>query len=597
MLQSQFHSIALAALALSQTVFSTSSCDCWMTKDDGLLFTNYKGINFRSLAKYAGPVPALITGYNANARAGATSAYFKSSAWANFFSLQTWGITDTPVKMVNSPNNAFIQNNTDGSTYLTLRTYRTKNFQSAVEADSVTDDYTAVSLRYRSRVHGNVGACAGAFTYKANNDTGVLVEHESDLEILTSGPTNILHYTTHPEEEDHDNDGSFSIEATDRGKWTNWQDHRLDWTQPKTTWYLNGKMNGELAHEDAQFPSSLIFNMWSTGSLGWEGTMPVGGSAYFDLHSPSIVVHHVADCGFAPHMSIFEPIPPDSRNAVNPSFEPQDNEETECMGRWQRTKIPELASKLPRIHSIEHLHFKSKHVALYQNHLRNLNGQTTFFHFDRHHKRAGRHPIFIRYLLYANEFNTRGTIATTSIWLQSQTYSEAILSILDTYGQVFDNLNKYLAVYCRYGKPKQFKLRVASGSKVYSKVALGEALSDGTALLIASLKESTRPLFVSVWGGTNTLAQALDYLTKTRSVDEFSALRRRLRVHAILDQDDTGEWIRQTFPDIYYIFSNHAWAIYPNAAWQGMGCSGIVGANNSIVGADWLAANIQSFGH
>ncbi|KAI4594145.1 hypothetical protein KJ359_008687 [Pestalotiopsis sp. 9143b] len=78
--------------------------------------------------------------------------------------------------------------------------------------------------------------------------------------------------------------------------------------------------------------------------------------------------------------------------------------------------------------------------------------------------------------------------------------------------------------------------------------------------------------------------------------DEFSLLRNRLRVYAISDQDDTGEWIRQTYPDIVYIVSSHAWAIYPNAAWQGMGFSAMSGANNSIVGADWLAANIQSAG-
>lgn len=121
-------------------------------------------------------------------------------------------------------------------------------------------------------------------------------------------------------------------------------------------------------------------------------------------------------------------------------------------------------------------------------------------------------------------------------------------------------------------------------------------MSSGAALLIASLDESDEPLFVSAWGGTNTLAEALQYASTTRTADEFGALRSKLRVYAISDQDDTGEWVRQTYPDIYYIVSNHAWAIYPNAAWQGMGYSSMPGANNTIVGADWLAANIQSSG-
>jgi hypothetical protein len=121
-------------------------------------------------------------------------------------------------------------------------------------------------------------------------------------------------------------------------------------------------------------------------------------------------------------------------------------------------------------------------------------------------------------------------------------------------------------------------------------------MSPGAALLISSLQESEEPLFVSLWGGANTLAQALQYCSLRYTEDEFSVLRNRLRVYAISDQDDTGEWIRQTYPDILYIVSGHAWAVYPNAAWQGMGFSAMSGANNSIVSADWLAANIQSVG-
>ncbi|KAK9788044.1 putative GH16 domain-containing protein [Seiridium cardinale] len=280
MFRKQLNCIAFAALSLFQISFG-DACNCWKTKENGLVFTNYKTLDFRSLAKYAGPVPPIINGYNANAQAKATSAYFKSSAWTKFFSLQTWGDTGSPVKMINSPNNAYIQKNTDGSTYLTLRTYRTKSFQSVVEADSVADDYTAASLRILSRVHGSPGACAGAFTYKSDDHTGV--QHESDIEVLTQNSKNIIHYTTHPESENHDFDGTFSIAAKDSSGWNKWQEHRLDWTQPHSTWYLNGKQNGQLSHELAQVPSYLILNMWSRGDSDWEGTMAVGGSAYYDV--------------------------------------------------------------------------------------------------------------------------------------------------------------------------------------------------------------------------------------------------------------------------------------------------------------------------
>lgn len=286
MFSSRLHVLALATLALSQTTVSAANCDCWKNKEDGLLFTNYKSLDFSALCKYAVPAPGLITDAKTNQKAGVTSSYFNSAPWTNFFSLQTWNQAPSPpdstINRINSQSNAYIQNNTDGTTFLTLRTYRTRKFQSTVEAQSPLDQYASASIRYRARIHGDKGACAGAFTYKAD-DSGA--EHESDLEILTSDPTNVVHYTTHPEEEDHDFDGTGTIAAPDSARWTNWQDHRLDWTQPKTTWYLNGKKNGQLTHEYPQLPSYLIFNMWSEGNPGWEGTMPVGGSAYFDIQS------------------------------------------------------------------------------------------------------------------------------------------------------------------------------------------------------------------------------------------------------------------------------------------------------------------------
>ncbi|ETS87833.1 hypothetical protein PFICI_01661 [Pestalotiopsis fici W106-1] len=202
----------------------------------------------------------------------------------------------------------------------------------------------------------------------------------------------------------------------------------------------------------------------------------------------------------------------------------------------------------------------------------------------------------IRYLLYANSFDTRGLVATTSIWLQNNTHPEAITAILDTYATVVDNLNQHVGFEPSYESSETLKLRVTSGPTVYGQAAFQQELSHGAALLISSLQESEEPLFVSLWGGANTLAQALQYASVTYTEDEFSVLRNKLRVYAISDQDDTGEWIRQTYPDIVYIVSSHAWAIYPNAAWQGMGFSGMSGANNSIVSADWLAANIQSTG-
>lgn len=66
------------------------------------------------------------------------------------------------------------------------------------------------------------------------------------------------------------------------------------------------------------------------------------------------------------------------------------------------------------------------------------------------------------------------------------------------------------------------------------------------------------------------LAQVLNRLRSTHSEPAFAALRSKLRVYAISDQDDTGAWIRATFPDIFYIASVHGWNQYGMAAWTGI---------------------------
>lgn len=72
----------------------------------------------------------------------------------------------------------------------------------------------------------------------------------------------------------------------------------------------------------------------------------------------------------------------------------------------------------------------------------------------------------IRYLLYANSFDTRGLVATTSIWLQNETHPEAITTILDTYAKVVDNLNQHVGFEPTYESAESLKLHVSTGPAV-----------------------------------------------------------------------------------------------------------------------------------
>jgi hypothetical protein len=129
-------------------------------------------------------------------------------------------------------------------------------------------------------------------------------------------------------------------------------------------------------------------------------------------------------------------------------------------------------------------------------------------------------------------------------------------------------------------------------TQAYGKAALSIAPSEGALLLVQRLEESEEPLWVPAWGGINTLAQALQYIQDNYSADDAAALRSRLRVYAISEQDDSGPWIRANFPDVFYIVSIHAWNSYYASTWLGISAAES-GANSTKVSKGWLAENIK----
>ncbi|HNZ71684.1 MAG TPA: DUF1593 domain-containing protein, partial [Prolixibacteraceae bacterium] len=137
--------------------------------------------------------------------------------------------------------------------------------------------------------------------------------------------------------------------------------------------------------------------------------------------------------------------------------------------------------------------------------------------------------------------------------------------------------------------------KVKSGLPVYGMQGVGEGKSsEGSEWIIKILEEpDERPLWISVWGGSNTLAQALYAINQTKPKAEVEKLISKLRVYTISDQDDSGIWIRNNFPTLFYIVTPGD--EYGDATWTAInGC--FEGANNDVVSNSWLAENIQQ-GH
>ncbi|MFO1511833.1 MAG: DUF1593 domain-containing protein [Verrucomicrobiota bacterium] len=195
----------------------------------------------------------------------------------------------------------------------------------------------------------------------------------------------------------------------------------------------------------------------------------------------------------------------------------------------------------------------------------------------------------VRLLLYSTEIEIKGLIATTSCWKKSSVAPESIRHVIQAYGKVQPNLSQHEA-----GFPEAAVLmqKVKQGVAKYGMEGVGDGKdSEGSDWIIQVLEEvDERPLWISVWGGVNTLAQALDKIEKTKPAAEAQKLITKLRVYTISDQDDSGSWIRKKFPKLFYIVSPGD--NYGSATWSAIN-SVVDGINNEKISNSWLAENIQ----
>jgi len=207
----------------------------------------------------------------------------------------------------------------------------------------------------------------------------------------------------------------------------------------------------------------------------------------------------------------------------------------------------------------------------------------------------------VRFLVYSNEYDVEGIVATTSTWLRNRTRLDLIHRQIAAYGQVRGNLLQHAP-----GFPETEHLRAVAkaGSSEYGLRGVGEGKStDGSRHITTVVdKADPRPAWVSVWGGANTLAQALWDVRKTRSPEELARFVAKLRVYTISDQDDTGSWLRAEFPELFYVVSpsNEDSKEYWRATWTGI--SGDRHYRNGplhyfeMVDNPWLEKNIMSHG-
>ncbi|KAK3693079.1 glycoside hydrolase family 16 protein [Podospora appendiculata] len=277
-----------------------SNCGCYRTNaTTSNYFAHHQFFDFRSLSQYVN-VPKPIDSFDQNAQAPPTSSFFTSSPWTNTWSIQNWNntallglnnsdVNDATVKMVNTPNNIYIERSTDpnanGQTYLTMRTIRHPTFQSASEIESSSQGYQFLSVRMYARTKGAAGAVTAMFTYRPPptplNISGV---QEADLEIRTRDPPTYVQYTNQPSWNSTADIPQATRNVTLPGgrRWSDWAYYRMDWTPGSTSWYVNGVFHSTITFQAPRDPAQVMFNAWSDGG-SWSGDMPINNEASMQI--------------------------------------------------------------------------------------------------------------------------------------------------------------------------------------------------------------------------------------------------------------------------------------------------------------------------
>mgnify|MGYP005844301633 CR=1 FL=1 len=192
----------------------------------------------------------------------------------------------------------------------------------------------------------------------------------------------------------------------------------------------------------------------------------------------------------------------------------------------------------------------------------------------------------IRLFVHADLFEIEGLVATTG-WSSSGGNAEWVRLIhdaIDGYEKDLPNLRK------RSGQegfeedeseqkigywptPDYLRSRTVVGSQIRGFEHIGEGNhSPGSDLIIEMADEDDdRSVWVLVWGGGNTLAQAIWQVRQQRTDQQLKTFLGKLRTYTITDQDrsykdgtpydiSSHQWMRREFKkDLFFIWDECAW--------------------------------------
>jgi len=188
---------------------------------------------------------------------------------------------------------------------------------------------------------------------------------------------------------------------------------------------------------------------------------------------------------------------------------------------------------------------------------------------------------FIRLLLYANEMDIEGLVYSSSQWhyagdgkgtlFTSPTMprygertdlrwagTEWIQEFIDDYAQVYPNL---LLHDNNYPMPEYLQSIVKVGN-IEFEGEMGKDTEGSDFIKEILLDDKPGPVYIQIWGGTNTLARALKSIQEsyggTAEWDNiYKKVSEKAVIYTVLDQDITyKEYVAPNWPDIRVIYNS-----------------------------------------
>ena len=173
---------------------------------------------------------------------------------------------------------------------------------------------------------------------------------------------------------------------------------------------------------------------------------------------------------------------------------------------------------------------------------------------------------FIRMLLYANEYRVEGLVYSSSMWhykgdgkgtrftsamaMTKTMYGEKtdlrwpgtnwMQELITAYGQVYPNLSTHAKGF----PTAQYLSSIIKIGNIDFEGEMENDTEGSNFIKNKLLDNTTEPIYLQVWGGTNTIARALksieiDYKNKPNWPNIYKKVSQKAILFTILDQDNT----------------------------------------------------------